>query len=76
MATDDEQRNGGLERPTMAKTRVEGEVFSHRVLWVTAKRMRDQAEAQPRGALYFDMATMLLARLTVEAYCNFLLQVL
>lgn len=76
MATDDEQRIGQHDRPTMAKTRVEGEVFSHRVLWVTAKRMRDQAEAQPRGAMYFDLAAMLLARLTVEAYCNFLLHVL
>lgn len=60
----------------MAKTRVEGEVFSHRILWTTAKRMRDQAEAEPRGAMYFDMAAMLMAHLTVEAYCNFLLDVL
>lgn len=73
MAPDDQQH---AKRPTMAKTRVEGEVFSHRLLWVTAKRMRNQAEAEPRGSMYFDMAAMLLARLTVEAYCNFLLHVL
>jgi hypothetical protein len=60
----------------MAKTRVQGEVFSHRVVWAAAKKMRDQAEAEPRGAMYFDMGAMLLARLTVEAYCNFLLHVL
>lgn len=60
----------------MARTKVEGEVFSHRILWVTAKKMRDQAEAEARGSMYFDLTAMLLARLTVEAYCNFLLHVL
>lgn len=74
MTTDD--RHGRPVRPAMAKTLYEGEVFSHRVLWVTAKKMRDQAEVERRGSMYFDMAAMLLARLTVEAYCNFLLHVL
>jgi hypothetical protein len=77
MTTDERQQQTGRRvRPKMAKTRVEGEVFSHRVLWVTAKTMHDQAEAVPRGAMRFDMTAMLLARLTVEAYCNFLLDVL
>jgi hypothetical protein len=60
----------------MAQTSFEGEVFSHRQLWVAAKAMRDHAEAEKKGAMYFDMAAMLLARLTVEAYCNFLVDAL
>jgi hypothetical protein len=52
MTIDDRQQQTGRRvRPKMAKTRVEGEVFSHRVLWVTAKKMRDQAETEPRGAM-------------------------
>jgi hypothetical protein len=54
----------------------EGEVYSHRQLWRGARAMRARAEADASGRLYFDMAAMLFARLTLEAYCNFVLDVL
>jgi len=38
--------------------------------------MRDRAEADANGSFYFDMGAMLLARPTVEAYCNFMLDAL
>ncbi|MEX1995126.1 MAG: hypothetical protein WD929_10720 [Steroidobacteraceae bacterium] len=60
----------------MAKTVYEGEVFPHRQLWLAARVMRQRSEADRDGALYLDMAAMLLARLTVEAYCNFAIHVL
>jgi hypothetical protein len=60
----------------LAKTTFEGEVFSHRQLWVAARAMRDRAESEPKGSFYFDMTAMLLACLTVEAYCNFMIDAL
>lgn len=60
----------------LAKTTYKGEVFSHRQLWKAAGAMRDRAEAYESGSLYFNMTAMLLSRLTVEAYCNFVISVL
>jgi hypothetical protein len=58
----------------VAKTKYEGEVFTHRVLWRAARLMKEQAEAQAEGSLYNRLSAMLIARLTVEAYANFLLE--
>jgi len=60
----------------MAKTTFEGEVYSHRQLWTAARSMRARSDAEKKGSMYCDMVAMLLARLTVEAYCNFLIHVL
>jgi hypothetical protein len=60
----------------VATTMFEGEVFNHRLLWRCARLMKDQADAQGKGSVYYRIAAMLMARLTVEAYANFLLDVL
>jgi hypothetical protein len=61
---------------TTARTVYSGEVFTHRVLWKTAREMKEHAEAHADGRFFYSIAAMLIARLTLEAYANFLLHVL
>ncbi len=61
---------------TTVRTKYEVEVLSHRQLWKAARAMRDHSDAELVGSLDFDLPAMLLAYLTVEAYCNFVIHVL
>lgn len=56
-------------------TKIEGEVYTHRVLWQTAKHLIQVAET-PKGAFYPHLAAMLTLYFVVEAYLNFVLDVL
>jgi len=54
-------------------TKIEGEYFTHKVLWQCALHQMEAGRSTNKGGrLYFDMATMLMVFLTYEAYLNFL----
>jgi hypothetical protein len=61
---------------TTTRTVYSGEVFTHRVLWKTARVMKAHAVQHAEGRFYYSISAMLMARLTLEAYANFLLHVL
>lgn len=48
----------------------EGESFAHKELWRCAEKQYEQARVSKRGGKYFDMAAMLMAYLSYEAYMN------
>lgn len=54
-----------------AITRKEGEAFPHRDLWQCAKVQYEHAQKVEKGRKSFDMAAVLMAYLTYEAYLNF-----
>lgn len=58
------------------RTEFQGEVFNHRLLWKCAKLMKERADSTGEGRFYNRLVAMLMARLTIEAYANFLLDVL
>jgi len=55
--------------------KIEGEVYTHRVLWQTANRLIRLGET-PKGAFYPHLAAMLTLYFVVEGYLNFVLDVL
>lgn len=60
---------------TIVRTKIKGELFTHRVLWECCQRQLEAAETarmNKTGPLYFELAAMLMAYLTYEAYINFL----
>lgn len=58
--------------PTIVETTVEGEVFTHRVLWSACQRQLHVARSEPKGSWYFHLTAMLMGFMTYEAYVNFL----
>jgi hypothetical protein len=54
-----------------ARTTVEGTRLLHRELWRVVGRQLDQGVAQPRGAFYEDLVAMVFALHTLEAYLNY-----
>jgi hypothetical protein len=57
---------------TLVETSVEGEVFTHRVLWSTCQRHMQVARSEEKGSWYFYLTAMLMGFMTFEAYVNFL----
>lgn len=53
-------------------TTVQGEVLTHRVLWVACQRQLKVAKTEENGSWYFFMAAMLMAFMCFEAYINYL----
>lgn len=49
----------------------QGESFSHKELWECANILYEHGREVKKGGLYFDLATILMAYLTYEAYINF-----
>ena len=56
----------------LAKTKIDGETFTHKILWQCCLMQIETARRRKRGAQYFHMSAMLMAYLTYEAYINFL----
>ena len=54
------------------ETTVQGEVFTHRVLWSTCQRQLAVARAETRGSWYFHLTAMMMGFMTFESYINFL----
>jgi|GEM_PF-3289991 len=61
---------------TMVTTVSNREYFNHRILWRTAVILKNQSTADKYENFFFKMPSLLMARVTVEAYANFLLAVL
>jgi hypothetical protein len=57
---------------SIIETNVEGEVFTHRILWSTCQRQLRVARNDPNGSWYFYLTAMLMAFMTFEAYINYL----
>jgi len=56
---------------TPRESTIEGEVYTHRYLWASLKRVRDVAAEKDEDAPFFWLSAMLLAYLTYEAYLNY-----
>lgn len=54
------------------KTVIEGEVFTHRVLWYACQRQLCVARSDPKDSRYFYLTAMLMAYMVFEAYINYL----
>lgn len=52
------------------KTKKHGESFPHKELWQCANTLYEHGRKVKKGGLYFDMATILMAYFTYEAYIN------
>jgi hypothetical protein len=58
--------------PAIVETTVQGEVFTHRVIWSACQRLLHVAGSEPKGNWYFYLTAMLMGYMTFEAYVNFL----
>jgi len=56
----------------LVETKIDGELFTHRLLWSCCERQVKTAETEQRGNLYYELTAMLMAYLTYEAYLNFI----
>ena len=56
-------------------TKIEGEVYTHRLLWQTVRRLMKLGE-DPKGAFYPHLSAMLMLYFVVEGYLNFILDVM
>lgn len=56
----------------IVETRIDGETFTHKVLWECCLSQMETAKRRKKGSMYFHISAMLLAYLTYEAYINFL----
>jgi hypothetical protein len=54
----------------------EGELFHHKVLWRAALTLSERAAAEPTGDFYLYVSASVMAFASIEAYANFLLDVL
>jgi hypothetical protein len=61
--------------PVKVESKVEGEIYTHRVLWRTARLQADNSSAGQVGANFSRLAAITMAFATIEAYANFLLQI-
>jgi len=52
------------------KTKKHGESFPHKELWQCANTLYEHGREVKKGGLYFDLATILMAYFTYEAYIN------
>jgi hypothetical protein len=56
---------------SVVETRVQGEVYTHRILWSACLRQMHLAMSETKGNWYFQMTAMLLAYMTFEAFVNY-----
>lgn len=56
----------------LVETRIQGETFTHKILWECCVRQMETARRRKKGTMYFHITAMLMAYLTYEAYLNFL----
>jgi hypothetical protein len=61
-----------MSSPSLIETTVQGEVFTHRVLWSAAQRHLRVARNDPNESWYFHLSAMLMGFMAFEAYINFL----
>ena len=56
----------------LLETTMQGEAFTHRILWSACQRQLAVARAETRGSWYFHLTAMLMCFMAFEAYVNFL----
>lgn len=61
-----------MSHPPLFETTVQGEVFTHRILWSACQRQMHVARGAESGSWYFYLTAMLMGFMTFEAYINFL----